>query len=145
MKARINEEGDILGIYNEDWLTTNSSLVMDWDLINVSDSEHQKIAEGWTYKNNVWTAPPEPTIQVPLLISKMKLRIQLVLSGVSLASIYDAIAQIPNEIQKEIVYTKWEHAVTFDRNDETLNQMAAMLQISTEQLDEIFIEGNKLS
>ena len=38
----------------------------------------------------------------------------------------------------------WEYAVVFDRNNAELNAMAQMLNISQEQLDDIFINGNLL-
>ena len=83
-------------------------------------------------------------IIVPESISQMKLRIQLILSGISIASIYAMIEQIPDQLRKELIYAKWEHAVIFDRNDATLSQMAKRLRITSEQLDDIFINGNKL-
>jgi hypothetical protein len=38
----------------------------------------------------------------------------------------------------------WEYAVVFDRTNPELNAMAEMLGISQQQLDEIFINANKL-
>jgi hypothetical protein len=146
-KARLNTEGDVLGIYNvESFININTALVADWILVDVTDNDVLLINQGYRYINDFWIAPPpiEPVIIVPQTISKMKLRMQLILSGIPLASIYAAIEQIPDSVQKEIVYTKWEHAVTFDRTDETLNAMAQMLGMTQKQLDTIFIEGNKL-
>ena len=152
MKARISIDNYFLGVYTDQWLEKNTSvivngqLVSEWLTIGVSDKEASFLNDGYQYIDGVWIAPPyvEPVIEVPQTISKMKLRMQLILSGIPLASIYDAIEQIPNSVQKEIVYTKWEHAVTFDRTDETLNAMSQMLGMTQEQLDTIFIEGNKL-
>lgn len=153
MKARISIDNNFLGIYTYQWLEKNTKvivngqLVSEWITIDVSDEEASILKEGYQYIDGVWLAPPyvEPVIEVPQTISKMKLRMQLILSGIPLSSIYAAIEQIPDSVQKEIVLTKWEHAVTFDRTDETLNGMAQMLGMTQEQLDTIFIEGNKLS
>lgn len=152
MKARISINNEFLGIYTDQWLQKhidliiNGQLTSEWITVEVSDEEASILKEGYQFIDGVWIAPPyvEPVIEVPKSISKMKLRMQLILSGIPLASIYSAIEQIPNSVQKEIVYTKWEHAVTFDRTDETLNTMAEMLGMTQEQLDTIFIEGNKL-
>ena len=38
----------------------------------------------------------------------------------------------------------WEYAVVFDRQNPELNAMAQMLEITQQQLDEIFINGNLL-
>lgn len=152
MKARISIDNYFLGVYTDQWLEKNTSaivngqLVSDWFIVDISDEEASFLKEGYQYIDGVWIAPPyvEPVIEVPQTISKMKLRMQLILSGIPLSSIYDAIDQIPNSVQRELVFTKWEHAVTFDRTDETLNAMAQMLGINQEQLDTLFIEGNKL-
>lgn len=80
---------------------------------------------------------------VPESISQMKLRKQLILSGISIASIDSLIQQLPQP-DRELIYTMWEYAVFFDRSNPELNSIAEMLNISQEQLDEIFINGNKL-
>ena len=80
---------------------------------------------------------------VPESISQMKLRKQLVLSGISIASI-DALIQSLPQPNRDLIYTMWEYAVVFDRNNPELNAMAEMLNISQEQLDNIFINGNLL-
>ena len=151
MRARI-VDNLFFGIYSEERLDQmkndiqDGQLVSEWITVEVTEDEIGFLTGGYRYINQVWIAPEpvETVIEVPLSISKMKLRMQLILSGIPLASIYAAIEQIPNSVQKEIVFTKWEHAVTFDRTDETLNSMAQMLGMTQEQLDTIFIEGNKL-
>lgn len=79
---------------------------------------------------------------VPESISQMKLRKQLILSGISIASIDALIQQLPQP-NRDLIYTMWEYAVVFDRANAELNAMAEMLGITQEQLDEIFINGNK--
>jgi hypothetical protein len=80
---------------------------------------------------------------IPPTISQMNLRLQLIAENISIASVYDTIEQIPDAITKETIYTKWEYALIFERADQTLNQMAQMLNVSQEQLDRIFINGNQ--
>lgn len=81
--------------------------------------------------------------KVPESISQMKLRKQLILSGISIASI-DALIQSLPQPNRDLIYTMWEYAVVFDRANPELNAMAQMLEISQEDLDEIFINGNQL-
>lgn len=80
---------------------------------------------------------------VPESISQMKLRKQLILSGISIASI-DALIQSLPQPNRDLIYTMWEYAVVFDRTNPELNAMAKMLEITPEQLDNIFINGNLL-
>ena len=80
---------------------------------------------------------------VPESISQMKLRKQLILSGISIDSI-DALIQSLPQPNRDLIYTMWEYAVVFDRHNPELNAMAQMLEITQQQLDEIFINGNLL-
>lgn len=80
---------------------------------------------------------------IPPSISQMKLRKQLILNSISIASIDALIQSLPNP-HKDLIYTMWEYAVVFDRDNAELNQMAQMLGITQEQLDDIFIKGNNL-
>ena len=82
-------------------------------------------------------------IVVPDSISQMKLRKQLILSGIYIASI-DALIQSLPQPNRDLIYTMWEYAVVFDRQNPELNAMAQMLNITKQQLDEIFINGNLL-
>lgn len=83
-------------------------------------------------------------ISVPGTVSQMRLRKALILSGISIQSIYTAISAIQDDMQRELIYTMWEYAVVFERSDETLNQMASALGISQNQLDQIFINAQNL-
>jgi hypothetical protein len=82
-------------------------------------------------------------IVVPESISQMKLRKQLILSGISISAIDALIQQLPQP-NRDLIFTMWEYAVVFDRTNPELNAMAEMLGISQQQLDEIFINANKL-
>jgi len=80
---------------------------------------------------------------VPDSISQMKLRKQLILSDISIASI-DALIQSLPQPNRDLIYTMWQYAVVFDRHNPELNAMAGMLGVTQQQLDEIFINGNLL-
>ena len=80
---------------------------------------------------------------VPESISQMKFRKQLILSGISIASIDSLIQSLPQP-NRDLIYTMWEYAVVFDRSNPELNAMSQMLQITSEQLDDIFINANLL-
>lgn len=82
-------------------------------------------------------------IVVPDSISQMKLRKQVILSGISIASI-DALIQSLPQPNRDLIYTMWEYALVFDRHNPELKAMAQMLNITQQQLDEIFINGNLL-
>lgn len=83
-------------------------------------------------------------ISVPETVSQMRLRKALILSGISIQSIDEAISAIQDDTQRELIYTMWEYAVVFERSDAILNQMVSTLGISQNQLDQIFINAQNL-
>lgn len=131
MYYRIDEKGFYLGV--------QSSENQNWEF--QTDVEMPTNFRFPKFENGLWI---DTYIQeVPPTISQMNLRLQLIAENISIASVYDTIEQIPDAITKETIYTKWEYALIFERADQTLNQMAQMLNVSQEQLDRIFINGNQ--
>ncbi len=58
--------------------------------------------------------------------------------------IENAIDSIEDEIQRLVIRNFWENSQVFERNNETLLQFLAMLGITEQEGDEMFIEANKL-
>lgn len=81
---------------------------------------------------------------IPNTISQMKFRMQLILSGISLESIYETINSIEDKTTRDIILTKFDYADVMERNDESLLQMATIMGISKEQVNQIFINGNNI-
>lgn len=147
MTEIINTEGYSFGIItNEDI----KQRYLSEGNFEVPICESDFINKKWDFDNQIWIegATPEEIAEankpkVPESISQMKLRKQLILSGISITSI-DALIQSLPQPNRDLIYTMWEYAVVFDRANPELNAMAQMLEISSEQLDEIFIKGNQL-
>ena len=81
---------------------------------------------------------------VPIQIKNMKFRLALIKSGIMPSSIDSVITQMPEGAMKENIFTLWNFADYLERNDASLNYMAGQFNITHEQLDEIFINGNLL-
>lgn len=86
-------------------------------------------------------------IEIPQTISMMKLRIQLILMGTSMENILDTIIKLPTEmlpeIQKKLILVKLEYATHLERYSPELVNLGKIM-FTENQLDYIFIEGNKL-
>jgi hypothetical protein len=80
---------------------------------------------------------------VPETVSRRQLRLALVLSQFDLSLIDNIINQLP-EPNRSFALIAWNDAVVFERNDALLNQLAAMLGLSQEALDDLFIMAGKL-
>jgi hypothetical protein len=152
MKARILNN-ELTGIYTNDFISKNldkvinGQLVSEWELTEILPSENL-LKPLWNGTTWIEGATPEEIEEankpiVPESISQMKLRKQLILSGIAISSI-DALIQSLPQPNRDLIYTMWEYAVVFDRHNPELNAMAGMLGVTQQQLDEIFINGNLL-
>ena len=85
---------------------------------------------------------------VPETLHRMGLKIQLLLKGIEISEIIDAINSIPDsmfpQVEKQIAIIKFEEAAYFDRYNADLNLVAVMMGLTQDDLDEIFINGNKV-
>lgn len=86
---------------------------------------------------------PPPQNTVPLSVTPRQIRTALVLSGISLSSIEAIIDSLPSP-NKEIALIAWEYSVEFQRNNPLINQLAPLLGLSSEQIDDIFILASTL-
>lgn len=89
---------------------------------------------------------PEVEIKVPLTITRMNLKIQLLKRSITIPDVFATIDSIPHsmfsDIDKEIAKIKFSEAVYFDRENADLNLVAVLLGLTQTQLDQIFIDGN---
>ena len=83
---------------------------------------------------------------VPQTLSRMKFIIQVFISlGIKYDDIILFIQNLKiDENEKYIILTKLRSVTDFDRSSIDLQTIAALMQISDEQLDQIFINGNKI-
>lgn len=87
--------------------------------------------------NDIWVETF--VAEVPQKVKKLALKLALIKSGISTSNITNAIYAMPESLQKDELITLWEDAEFFERENESLNEMATSLGISNEQLDQLFI------
>jgi hypothetical protein len=80
---------------------------------------------------------------VPETVSRRQLRLALVLSQFDLSLIDNIINQLP-EPNRSFALIAWNDAIVFERKDDLLNQLAGMLGLNEEALDDLFINAGKL-
>ena len=87
---------------------------------------------------------PIEVIEVPQHLSRMKFIIQVFLTtGIKYEDIVLFIQNLTfDEAQKYVILTRLKSATHFDRNSSDLLTISAMMGITSNQLDEIFINGN---
>lgn len=80
---------------------------------------------------------------VPEKISSRQLRSQLIIQGFNLETIEQALNQMP-EPNRSLAKVDWEYATNFYRNNPMIVAVGQLLNLTSEQIDEIFRQGGKL-
>jgi hypothetical protein len=79
----------------------------------------------------------------PQSVTPRQMRIALVLSGISLATIEGMIESLP-EPQRSITRITWEYSIEFQRNNQLLVSMAPALGLTEVQVDDLFLLASTL-
>ena len=82
---------------------------------------------GWIWENGVLR-------KLLLPISPRQIRLALVMSGVSLSMIDEALNSLP-EPTKSFALVSWEYAISFERTDPLVDNVGLLLGWNTAQLD----------
>lgn len=81
--------------------------------------------------------PPTPAPVVPAKVTMRQARLALLAAGY-LDRVQDAFANVPDEQVKKAAMIEWEYAGTVERDSPFTTQMAAMLGLSSTDLDTLF-------
>lgn len=87
----------------------------------------------------VWAVTYE-TPPVPAL-TRRQFRLALVMNGFALADIEALINQIEDDTQRQIIQIEWQDATVFERNNSSLFAMAALMGLSSAQIDELWSQA----
>ena len=82
--------------------------------------------------------PPVP------VLTRRQFRLALVTNGYSLTDIEALIAQIEDDMQRQIIQIEWQDATVFERNSSSLLVMAGLMQLSKEQVDALWSQALSL-
>ncbi len=143
MKAILNNENIVIAI------TENENLFPNFQAIEINKIQEDFIntAKLPKYENNNFIDAYVDVAIVPTEISRMKFIIQVFLTtGIMYEDIVLFIQNMNfDEAQKYVILTRLRSATHFDRYSNDLLTIAQMMGIDSEQLDEIFINGNLLN
>lgn len=80
---------------------------------------------------------------IPMALTRSQLRQSLLLNGISEVDILNAINTLPSP-QKELILIKWEDEQTFNRTSQDVQGIKEIMELTTDQLNNIFIQGVEL-
>jgi hypothetical protein len=99
-----------------------------------------------TEAGQVWEAPepkPEP-ITVPTSLTRRQFHLAALSLGITKEVILDAIEGIEDETQRAYAKVDYGESSEFKRDWSLLIEMAHILNLTDDQIDQAFIEGNSL-
>jgi hypothetical protein len=106
-------------------------------IVDLSDEQKQMM------RNDFNGIPNVVSTSIQKIVTPRQIRIALVMSGFSIATIEAAIDSLP-EPNKSIAKITWEYSVEFQRNNPLLNSMAPMLGLTESQVDGLFALASTL-
>jgi hypothetical protein len=78
------------------------------------------------------------------IVSGLRLFTQLELIGITRDDVLLQIDNLPDQVDRIVGRNSVLHAVVFDRNSPLINGVGALFEKTPEEMDEIFINANKL-
>ena len=96
------------------------------------------VLSGFT-REYVWAVTHESPA-LPTL-TRRQFRLALVTNGYKLADIETLIAQIEDDMQRQIIQIEWQDAAVFERNNSSLLTMAAIMGLPSAQIDELWAQA----
>lgn len=84
-------------------------------------------------------AAHDPT-PVPFVLTPRQMRLELLEHGITETDVDNVINSLSSPT-KEQAFIGWRHALEFKRDDPLLNQVATMLNLTQEDVDQMFIVG----
>lgn len=86
---------------------------------------------------------PNPLV-IPETISPRQIRLWLIDQGVALSTVADVINGIEDELLREKTKIEWEFSPYVERSHPMINALGAALGLSSEQIDQAFIDAAQL-
>jgi hypothetical protein len=93
---------------------------------------------GWTFDGDTPIPPAPQPESVHDSVDNAQVRLALIKSGISIATVDAAIAAIEDQVEREIAYTQWEYRATIRRDSELLVSLSSAIGLTSEQVDDLF-------
>ena len=103
----------------------------------------------WTQQWQVTELSPEQIevnqkALVPLSVTRRQAIQALRIHGITKAMVSDALAAIPDDLQRDLAMIEWEDSQVFERNRQLVESMGVAFGMNEAQLDELFITAGNL-
>lgn len=117
------------------WIANNNPKINNWILLPDRPSNNH------VWINGSWILVPQ---DIPQTVSARQVRIWLIQHGISLSQVENAIDNIQDPVTRDITRVEWEYAPYIERSHPMLIPLGDALGLSSEQIDQAFIEANNI-
>ena len=91
-----------------------------------------------------WLASISEIDNTPQVVTMAQARKALILGGVSITSVNAAIATIADPVERQLAETDWEYSTTVRRDSALVNLIAPLLDLTEDDVDELFVLADSL-
>ena len=111
------------------------------DIVNAHANNKMQLLGGLSQLNQeyVWAVTYETPAVKPL--TRRQFRLALVANGYNLSDIEALINKIEDVGRRQFTQIEWQDANTFERHNQSLLLMASMLEISSDQLNQMWAQA----
>ena len=109
---------------------------------NPAPSKYHELVEGvWTISEESAALLEQERLAAMKPLKRRQFRLTLAMNGYDLNEIEALIDQIEDPMQRTIAQIEWQDSTDFERTSPTLLMMAELLQLSSEQVDQLWSYG----
>lgn len=107
-------------------------------------TNYEYVFDGDEVQENIVLENFSPTQEtsIPSSITATQMRLWLIKNGISLESIEQTINSLEDESLRKELLVKWEYVPYFERSNVFIDQVGAMLGMTPQQIDQVFIEAS---
>ena len=115
----------------------------------VSEIDPVLVEGNWTQQWQVTELSPEQIevnqkALIPLSVTRRQAIQALRIHGITKAMVSDALAAIPDDLQRDLAMIEWEDSQVFERNRQLVESVGVAFGMNEAQLDELFITAGNL-
>lgn len=77
--------------------------------------------------------------KIPTVVTMAQARKALILGGVSITAVNEAIADIPDPTERQLAETDWEYSTTVRRQSPLITSLAPALGLTEAEIDDLFV------
>ena len=120
----------------------NTSTPADWmGRTSIAPPAYDRATQGAFFRDGAWEVETAAFVRImPMSVTPRQARLALLQIG-KLDAVSAALAAIPDPARRTAAQIEWEYATVIDRNSPLVQSLAAGLNLTDAQLDDLFTQA----